>query len=170
MSMQTEAEAAAPRNKTGIPGADHGRDLMTEFVTVVIDGQMLGIPVLIVDDVLGARTITPVPLSPDAVAGVLNLRGRIVTAIDVRRRLGLEPLEDLSKCMSVVVEHNGEPYSLLVDKVGDVLAINSAQCHANPPTLPENWRSVSKGIYQLEDELLLLLDVDGLLNFAQAIS
>jgi len=169
MSMQMDTQAGS-KGRAGLPGAEFAKDLMTEFVTVVIDGQMLGIPVLMVDDVLGARTITPVPLSPKAVAGVLNLRGRIVTAIDVRRRLGLEPLEDLSKCMSVVVEHNGEPYSLLVDSVGEVLAINSAHCHANPPTLPENWRAVSKGIYQLEDELLLLLDVDGLLNFAQPIA
>jgi len=167
MSAQVQAQT---RGKAGVPGADMPKELMTEFVTVVIDGQMLGIPVLIVDDVLGARSITPVPLAPRAVAGVLNLRGRIVTAIDVRRRLGLEPLDDRSKCMSVVVEHNGEPYSLLVDSVGEVLAINSAQCHANPPTLPENWRAVSKGIYQLEDDLLLLLDVEGLLNFTQALS
>src|SRR3546814_16436930 len=90
------------RNMKGCgPGADLPKGLMTEFVTVIIDGQMLGIPVLIVDDVLGARSITPVPLSPKAVAGVLNLRGRIVTAIDVRRRLGLAPLEDRSKCMKI---------------------------------------------------------------------
>jgi purine-binding chemotaxis protein CheW len=169
MSAQMQARNMG-KGRGGAPGADLPKELMTEFVTVIIDGQMLGIPVLIVDDVLGARSITPVPLSPKAVAGVLNLRGRIVTAIDVRRRLGLAPLEDRTKCMSVVVEHNGEPYSLLVDSVGEVLAINSAQCHANPPTLPENWRAVSKGIYQLEDELLLLLDVGGLLTFTQALS
>src|SRR5690606_24437250 len=165
--MSAQVQTRSAEGPTGVPGADMAKDLMTEFVTVVIDGQMLGIPVLIVDDVLGARSITPVPLSPTAVAGVLNLRGRIVTAIDVRRRLGLEPLEDMTKCMSVVVEHNGEPYSLLVDSVGEVLAINSSNCHGNPPTLPENWRAISKGIYQLEDELLLLLDVGSLLTFTQ---
>ena len=165
MSLQMETgRAASTRGKR----ADIATEAAAEYVTIMIDGQMLGIPVLIVDDVLGARNITPVPLASSAVAGVLNLRGRIVTAIDVRRRLGLEPAEDLSKCMSVVVEHNGEPYSLLVDSVGEVLAIKGSDCHPNPPTLPENWRAVSKGIHQLEDDLLLLLNVDGLLSFGPA--
>jgi purine-binding chemotaxis protein CheW len=138
---------------------------LTEFVTVTIDGQLLGIPVMIVDDVLGARAITRIPLAASAIAGVLNLRGRIVTAIDVRQRLGLKPAEDRAKCMSVVVEHNGDSYSLLVDAVGEVVAIDTARCHPNPPTLAERWRAVSRGIYELDGALLVLLDVDGLLTF-----
>ena len=91
-----------------------------EFVTVRLDGQLLGIPVLLVQDVLKLQQLTRVPRAPEWVAGVLNLRGRIVTAIDLRSRLGMPPRPDTSKPpMSVVVDYRGEPYSLLIDKSGD---------------------------------------------------
>lgn len=134
-----------------------------EYVTVTIADQLLGIPVDLVDDVLGPHRITRIPLANPAIAGVLNLRGRIVTAIDVRRRLGMPALADYSRCMSIVVDHKGEPYSLLVDNVGDVLAIDESRYDANPPTLEDCWREVSRGIYQLEDRLLVVLDVASLL-------
>src|SRR5215813_314004 len=86
-----------------------------DYVTMSIADQLFGIPVLKVQDVLGPQTITRVPLAPPEVAGSLNLRGRIVTAIDVRLRLGLEPRANQKPSMSVVVEHDGELYSVLVD-------------------------------------------------------
>lgn len=94
-----------------------------EFVTMIIEGQIFGIPVLQVQDVLGQQKITRVPLAPREVAGSLNLRGRIVTAIDVRTRLGLGAREEKQKSMSVVVDHNGEFYSLIVDQVGEVMSL-----------------------------------------------
>ena len=139
-----------------------------EFVTIRLVGQLLGIPVLAVHDVLNAQQITRVPLAPSWVAGVLNLRGRIVTAIDLRDRMGLPPREDGETCMSVVVEHNGEPYSLQIDTIGEVLQLDVGRFEKNPVTLDPRWREVSTGIYRLDDELLALLDVDELLNIDMA--
>lgn len=136
-----------------------------DFVTIKLAGQTLGIPVLAVHDVLNAQQITKIPLSPDWVSGVLNLRGRIVTAIDLRTRLGLPPLEDGSKSMSVVVEHGEEPYSLQIDTVGEVLSLDDQLFERNPVTLDPKWRDVSRGIYRLDGELLPILDVDRLLEF-----
>lgn len=139
-----------------------------DFVTVLLDGQQVGIPVLEVHDVLNPQKITIVPRGPDWVAGVLNLRGRIVTAIDLRCRLGLPPLEEGKSSMSVVVEHNEEPYSLQIDKVGEVLSIEDQLFEKNPVTLDPRWREVSVGIYRLKDQLLPILDVDRLLALENA--
>jgi len=136
-----------------------------DFVTIKLDGQKLGIPVLAVHDVLNAQQITRIPRSPNWVAGVLNLRGRIVTAIDLRMRLGLAPLEEGKRSMSVVVEHDEEPYSLQIDSVGEVLSLDDQLFEKNPVTLDPRWREVSRGIYRLENELLPILDVNKLLAF-----
>lgn len=136
-----------------------------DYVTIKVYGQTLGIPVLAVHDVLNAQQITTIPLAPDWVAGVLNLRGKIVTAINLRRRLGLPPLEGDKKSMSVVVEHREEPYSLQIDSVGEVLSLDDQLFEKNPVTLDPRWREVSRGIYRLDGELLPILDVDRLLAF-----
>ena len=137
-----------------------------EFVTFSIADQLFGIPVLAVQDVLNAHQITRIPLSPPEIAGSLNLRGRIVTAIDVRCRLRL-PSRFAEKCMSVVVEHEGELYSLLLDGVGEVLSLNFNEFERNPPTLSDHFREYSQGIFRLEDKLLVVLDVQRLLGFGQ---
>lgn len=141
-----------------------------EYVTVRLAGQLLGIPVLTVHDVLNAQTITRIPLAPSWVAGVLNLRGRIVTAIDLRERLGIPRREDDQKEMSVVVEHKGEPYSLQIDSVGEVLALDEEDFEKNPVTLDARWREVSMGIYRLDGELMAVLDVEKLLDFEDALA
>src|SRR5512147_822225 len=136
-----------------------------DYVTMSIADQMFGIPVLKVQDVLGSQTITRVPLAPVEVAGSLNLRGRIVTAVDVRLRLGLPKRDSEKQAMSVVVEHEGELYSLLVDSVGEVLSLESRDYQRNPPTLNPRLREFSDGIYRLNDSLLVVLSVSSLLNF-----
>lgn len=135
-----------------------------DYVTVILDGQLLGIPVLAVHDVLNQQRITKIPLSEEWVAGVLNLRGRIVTAIDLRVRLGLPPRAEGEKSMSVVVEHNEEPYSLQIDRVGEVLSLSDELFEKNPITLDQRWREISKGIYRLDKELMAVLDVEKLLE------
>lgn len=139
-----------------------------EFVTMTIAGQLFGIPVLTVQDVLGPQKITRIPLASREVAGALNLRGRIVTAIDVRLRLGLDPRPDDDPGMSVVVEYDGELYSLVIDSVGEVLSVPIADYERNPPTLDQRWREVSGGVYRLKDKLLIELEVDKLLDFGEA--
>jgi len=139
-----------------------------EFVTIRIADQLLGIPVLTVQDVLGPHKILRIPLAPNAVAGALNLRGRIVTAIDMRVCLGLAGCEDPSAAMSVVVDHDGELYSLLVDDVGDVLAPLPEGFERNPSNLGLPWRDVCSGVYRLEKALLLRLDVKRLIGAIDA--
>jgi len=154
--------------KTG--GARGAEDMASnadhkEFVTVTIERQLFGIPVLIVHDVLGAQRMTRIPLAPGEVAGALNLRGRIVTAIDARERLGLPPRRAEMPGMNVVVERDGELYALVIDTVGEVLSLPEDAFERNPTTLDARWREVSLGIYQLEERLLVVLDVDRFLQF-----
>lgn len=140
-----------------------------DFVTMFIEGQMFGIPVLVVQDVLGPQKITRIPLAPPEVAGSLNLRGRIVTAIDVRMRLRLPHKKvETGQGMSVVVDMKGELYSLRVDQVGEVLSLPAAKFERNPPTLDPLWREFSTGIYRLEEKLLVILDVPRLLDFTKS--
>lgn len=137
----------------------------SDFVTMTIDGQLFGIPVLQVQDVLAQHKIARIPLAPPEVAGSLNLRGRIVTSIDVRTRLGLPPRPGTELGMSIVVDKEGELYSLVVDKVGEVMSLRNVDFEQNPPTLNQRWREVSQGIYRLSDTLLVVLDINRLLAF-----
>jgi purine-binding chemotaxis protein CheW len=157
---------AATHNTGSGGGAHTGAHTGTssDFLTILIAGQIFGIPVLQVQDVLGAQKVTRIPLARPEVAGSLNLRGRIVTAIDVRCRLNLPPREEKAREMSVVVEHDGELYSLIIDQVGDVMALNDADFENNPATLDALWRSISAGIYRLEKQLLVVIDVPKLLD------
>jgi purine-binding chemotaxis protein CheW len=134
-----------------------------DFLTINISGQMFGIPILQVQDVLGEVKVTRIPLAPPQVMGSLNLRGRIVTAIDVRKCLGLNPLEDNEKRMSVVVIHDDELYSLIIDNVGDVLTLQDNEFEQNPATLDITWKAISLGVYRLDNQILVILDVPKLL-------
>lgn len=134
-----------------------------DFLTLFIADQMFGIPVLQVEDVLREQKVTKIPLASAEIAGSLNLRGRIVTAIDVRKKLGVQTTNN-EKTMSIVVEHEGELYSLIIDKVGDVLAMDENDYEPNPATLDPAWRSVSDGIYRLKNALLIVLNVPKLLG------
>ncbi|MEX2008820.1 MAG: chemotaxis protein CheW [Dongiaceae bacterium] len=156
------ADQTAPKRAT--PAHDAGGD-EKDFVSMIIAGQLFGLPVLAVQDVLGPQQITRTPLAPPEVAGSLNLRGRIVTALDVRLRLGLPPRPEAERAMSVVVDHRGELFSLMVDSVGEVLSLGAADFERNPPTLDSRWREFSQGVYRLKDTLLVVLDVAQLLRF-----
>ncbi len=146
------------------PQNDEDLENTYDFLTIRIAGQIFGIPVLQVQDVLGEQKVTRIPLAPPEVSGSLNLRGRIVTAMNVRRRLGL-PDNDINKSnMSVVVEFENELYSLIIDEVGDVLGLNKDSFEKTPATLDPVWREVSTGIYRLEKDLLIVLDVPKLIN------
>ena len=134
-----------------------------DFLTLTIAGQTFGIPVLQVQDVLGPQKVACVPLSSPAVTGLLNLRGRIVTAIDVRTCLQL-PRSSQATEMSVVVEHQGDLYSLIIDKVGDVMGLKDSAFEQNPATLDPVWQDISRGIYRLDGKLLVVLDIPKLLE------
>lgn len=136
------------------------------YVTLTVAGQLCGIPVLGVRDILAEQPITRIPLAPPDIAGSLNLRGRIVTAIDLRRRLHLPPPEAGQKRMSVVAEQGGELYALLVDQVSEVMSLDPGLLERNPPTLEHEWAAFSNGIYRLDGRLLVIMDVARLLDFA----
>lgn len=135
-----------------------------DFLTIMIAEQRFGIPVLQVQDVLRQQKITRIPLASAEIAGSLNLRGRIVTAIDVRKRLNITSKRPEKPPMSVVVEHMGELYSLIIDEVGDVVTLDDDHIEKNPGTLDPSWRDVSLGIYQMESELLVIMEVSKLLE------
>lgn len=138
--------------------SDHG------FVSFVLAGERLGIPVERVQEVLNPQAISPVPLAPDAVAGFLNLRGQIVTALDLRARLGLPARDGAQRSMNVVVRDRDELFSLLVDEVGDVVEPAGRAVEPTPPTLAPEWRACALGVLRLEEHLLVVLDVDALLR------
>jgi len=161
-TSNTRADTRADRRDR-----DRGHETV-EFVTVTIADQLFGIPVLQVQDVLGPQRITRIPLAPPEIAGSLNLRGRIVTAVDVRLRLGLPPRPAGADDMSIAVEHGGELYSLMVDGVGEVLALRPQQFERSPATIDATWREVSTGIYRLDNRLMVVLDVARLLDFTSA--
>ena len=131
------------------------------YLTVQVGGQPFGIPVHCVHDVSKAQKITQVPLAPPEVAGALNLRGRIVTVINVGKKLGLKDSgqDAATVYMYVVIEHEGELYSLMVDSVGDVMSPSPQSFEQNPANMEQGWRDVSAGVYRLDGELLVLLDI-----------
>ena len=108
---------------------------LTEYVTATIGGQLFGMPILRVQDVFMPERLTRVPLAPPEIAGVLNLRGRIVTLIDMRCRLGLGQRGDDGSAMAIGVECAGESYGLLIDQVGEVLTFDDAGREPNPTNL-----------------------------------
>jgi purine-binding chemotaxis protein CheW len=137
---------------------------MTEYVTATVGGQLFGLPIARVQDVFVLDRLTRVPLAPPEIAGVLNLRGRIVTAIDMRRRLGLAPPGEVGKQMAIGIEYKGESYGLLIDAIGEVLNLPSGGREGNPVNLEARLARVSAGVHRLEDRLLLVLDVDRVLD------
>lgn len=132
-------------------------------VSIRVGNQIFGVPVLKVQDVITQTTINVVPLAPPEVAGSLNLRGRIVTAIDMRCRLGMPSRQAGEKFMCVIVERAGELYALLVDDVGDVLWLSASAFEPAPVTLSAAWRTLCDGLYRLDGELLLALNVEQVL-------
>ncbi len=146
---------------------DTAADEEQVFVTLTVADQLCGVPVLAVRDILGEQIITRIPLAPPEIAGSLNLRGRIVTAIDLRRRLRLpDPAPDTGR-MSVVAEQGGELYALLVDQVSEVVSLKARDFERNPATLEPSWAAFSTGIYRLGERLLVVLDVGRLLALSE---
>jgi purine-binding chemotaxis protein CheW len=140
-----------------------GRQLCTFFV----DGELYGLPIDQILEVLTDRPLTGVPLAPPTVAGLINLRGQIVVAVDMRRRLELTPRADDRQSMNVVVRHQDNVVSLLVDEIGDVISV-AEDCFEEPPeTLEGVVRNLIHGAYKLEDRLLLLLDAEEVLNLKE---
>ena len=137
-----------------------------EYVTALIGGELIGLPILRVQDVFVPERPTRVPLAPPEIAGVLNLRGRIVTLIDMRRRLGLAPSAEDKARLAIGVEMRGESYGLLIDGIGEVLRLDDDAREPNPVNLDARLARISAGIHRLDDQLLMVIDVDRALDIA----
>ena len=135
-----------------------------QYCTFYVDGHYFGLDVLRVQEIIRYQVMTRVPLAPPAVRGLINLRGQIVTAIDLRRRLELQerPAEQLP--LNVVVQTEDGAVSLLVDEIGEVLSVSEELFEAPPETLCGTTRALIRGAYKLNDRLMLLLDVDKALD------
>jgi len=131
-----------------------------QFCTFLLDGYLFGVPVPQVQEVIRYQPMTPIPLAPGAVEGLINLRGQIVVAIDLRRRLGLanRPAGELP--MNVVVRTADSVVSLLADEIGDVIEVDESTFEAAPETLRGAVRFMILGVHKLEGQLLHLLDTD----------
>ncbi len=132
----------------------------SQYCTFVLDGLFFGVEVHKVQEVIRYQEMTHVPLASRVIRGLINLRGQIVTAIDLRRRLGLpdRPVEQLP--MNVVVRGDEGVVSLLVDEIGDVQEVDSGCFERVPETLQGPARSLVQGVYKLKDRLLLILDTE----------
>ena len=139
---------------------------ITEYVTAMIGGQLFGLPIARVQDVFLPERLTRVPLASPDVAGVLNLRGRIVTAIDMRSRLGLPKREGGRPPMAVGVDLRGESYGLLIDQIGEVLRLPEEGKEENPVNLDPRMAKLAGGVHRLDGQLMVVLDVDKVLELA----
>jgi purine-binding chemotaxis protein CheW len=127
---------------------------------------MYGVDVQSVQEVIRYQEMTEIPLAPDSVVGLINLRGQIVTAIDLRRRLGLPCRADTELPMNVVVQSDDGAISLLVDQIGDVQEIDIDNFESPPETLQGASRRMIRGAYKMKDRLLLILDTERAMNVA----
>lgn len=140
----------------------------TDYVTVFVGETMFGLTIDRVHDVFVPAGITPVPLAPKEIVGLLNLRGRVVTALCLRRRLTLPNREAGAAQMAIGLEQAGETFALIVDGVGEVLKLGAETHEPVPINLDARWRDLSLGVHRLDGRLLVILDVDALLAFGDA--
>ncbi len=137
-----------------------------QFCTFVLHEEFFGVPVQQVQEVIRYQEMTRVPLVPDVVTGLINLRGQIVTAIDLRRCLGMPARAAGRLPMNVVVRTGDGPVSLLVDDIGDVIEISENDYEATPQNMPAQQREMVEGVYKLEGRLLLVLNTERALHAA----
>ena len=139
-----------------------------QFCTFTVDGHYFGLDVLQVQEIIRSQEMTRVPLAPPVVRGLINLRGQIVTALDLRRRLDLGDRPADQSPVNVVVHTDDGAVSLLVDEIGDVLEVSEKAFERPPETLQGPARELIRGAYKLQDRLLLILDTERTVNIAGA--
>ena len=158
MSIVDESESSSKTASEGGTTAD--------YVTFKVAGQLFGIPVLSVQDILVPHKIAAVPLAPPEIRGSINLRGRIATVMDVRVRLGLPKLDASENAhgMGVTVERGHELYTLLVDDIGDVIVLSSELYETNIGSLDKGWVEFAEGIFRLKEQIMVVLNTERLLD------
>ncbi len=139
-----------------------------QFCTFFIDEQFFAVPVQQVQEVIRYQEMTSVPLVPPVIRGLINLRGQIVVAFDLRRRLGYPDRPKDQKPMNVVVRADGETVSFLVDEIGDVIEVEEDCAEQPPETLRAEMRELVQGVYKLKGQLLLVLDTERTVQGAES--
>lgn len=129
-----------------------------QLATFYVDTLLFGIDVMQVQEVIRRQELTRVPLASPVIEGLINLRGQIITAVDLRRRLGLSVREQGAPCMNVIVQTEEGSVSFVVDRVGDVVEVSNDQFEPTPSTLDPLQKEVVTGVYKLSDQLLLSLN------------
>ncbi|KRE16094.1 chemotaxis protein CheW [Bosea sp. Root483D1] len=156
-------------NDEGTSGLSAFEDSL-DYVTVTVGGQLLGLPIGRVQDVFIATRITPVPLAPREIVGLINLRGRVVTAICMRRRMrhaetyAIPTGAEEHELTAVGLDQGGEAFALIVDAVGEVMRLSRTTFEPVPIHLDRAWAAIAKGVHRLDDRLLVVIDVDAVLN------
>lgn len=135
-----------------------------QYATFWIDDLFFGIEVLLVQEIIRYLEMTGVPMAPDVVKGLINLRGQIVTAVDMRRRLGLPSRTDGQTPVNMVVRSDDGAVSLLVDEIGDVLEVPAGSYEAPPDNMAKEQREMIDSVYKLDGRLLLVLNTERVLN------
>jgi purine-binding chemotaxis protein CheW len=137
-----------------------------DYVTIRIEQQLLGLPIGRVRDVFMTNRITLVPGAPSDIVGLLNLRGRVVTAICLRKRLGhpSPPFQKGCELTAIGLDHQGEAYALIVDSVGEVMRLDHGTLEPLPGHLDRGWSALATGVHRLPDQLLVVLDLDAVLD------
>jgi purine-binding chemotaxis protein CheW len=141
---------------------------VNQFTTFYLEGVLFGVEVSKVQEVIRYQEMTRVPLSSPVVRGLINLRGQIVTALDLRRRINLKDRDSEKQPMNVVVRNGEEAVSLLVDEIGDVLEVEEETFERPPDTLQGDARELIRGAYKLKDQLLLVLDTEKTVRLAES--
>ena len=139
---------------------------MTQLSTFTVGHYLFGVDVSLVQEIMRVQSITPVPLTRPEIAGLINLRGEVLTAINVRNRLGLPPTTSDRDPINVVVRVDDEPVSLLVDEIGGVIEVSQVSFEATPATVDPRVRPLLMGAYTLPEQLLLKLDIRKLLQLS----
>jgi purine-binding chemotaxis protein CheW len=132
----------------------------SQFCTFYLDKLLFGVALKGVQEVIRSLEMTKVPLAPEVVSGLINLRGQIVTAVDLRRRLELEPSPPGTLAMNVVVRSQDGAVSLLVDEIGDVVEVEETSFEPPPETLRGSVRTMILGVHKLNDRLMHVLDIE----------
>ncbi len=141
-------------------------DTAISICTFTVSGLTLGVDVRCVQEVIRQQRLTRVPRAADSIAGLMNLRGQIVTAIDLRHRLGLPEIAESRPMINVVLRTAEGPVSLLVDRIGDVELVDSSSFEPPPETLRGIAREFIEGVYKLQKELLLIVNANAVLGLA----
>jgi purine-binding chemotaxis protein CheW len=132
----------------------------SQFCTFYLDKLLFGVELNGVQEVIRSLEMTNLPLAPNVVRGLINLRGQIVTAVDLRRRLELDAANPGAQAMNVVVRSQDGAVSLLVDEIGDVIEVEESSFEAPPETLRGTVRTMILGVHKLNDRLMHVLDIE----------